>query len=370
MLENELVSKGEIVGPPSSARLCVVMPVRSSNLARALRNVETWSLARAAPCVPGHSTADHGGRHEHGADLALFHAQSFETAADARLASALSRALKVSAVGGGVGESSWPPWRCFGAVRFLAARIPLEQDVYTIYPTHNFTGPNLHFLHTFDALGKLARARVARCERTPGALGGRSISTRACRCHRYTHFQLLETDVFAIRPGWVDALVSLSRRRGKEWVRGSLSMCLRPTEVEHVNGALAAPQRGPGPVASARRGYCLAATPARGRMGGRSSADRPPRPPATAGNALYSLESGFVSAVRRELGKRLDSWAFDVLLGHWLRRAHRGRIARSAHVLSISTFQRNRTCCELVRRIVEAPEDVRSARSWEPPRPC
>ncbi len=49
-----------------------------------------------------------------------------------------------------------------GAVRFLAARIPLDVDVYTIYPTHNFTGPNTHFLSTFEALDRLATAGLAR----------------------------------------------------------------------------------------------------------------------------------------------------------------------------------------------------------------
>ena len=69
------------------------------------------------------------------------------------------------------------------------------------------------------------------------------------------------------------------------------------------------------------------------------------------GNALYSTDERFVSALRREFVRRPDSgdtWAFDVLIGHWLLRAHPSRIGVSPHVLSISTFQRNRTCCELV----------------------
>ena len=48
------------------------------------------------------------------------------------------------------------PLGALGAVRFLAARIPLDVDVYTIYPTHNFTGPNTHFLATFGALERVA----------------------------------------------------------------------------------------------------------------------------------------------------------------------------------------------------------------------
>ena len=94
--------------------------------------------------------------------------------------------------------------------------------------------------------------------------------------------------------------------RDAEWVIGSRSMCLRPTEVEHING-----------------------------------------------NALYSMEKGFVENLRRELSKRMDTWAFDVLIGHWLFRRRPERIRSSPHVLSISTFQRNRSCCELVQAIVQ-----------------
>jgi len=89
-------------------------------------------------------------------------------------------------------------------------------------------------------------------------------------------------------------------------VQGSRSLCLRRTEIEHING-----------------------------------------------NALYSLDRGFTSALRKEMAKKFDSWAFDVLIGHWLFRAHPHRIRESPHVLSISTFQRNRTCCEMVRRLVD-----------------
>lgn len=103
---------------------------------------------------------------------------------------------------------------CFGAVRFLAARIPLDVDVYTIYPTHNFTGPNTHFLATFAALQRVAGLRLA----------------------RYSAFQLMETDTFAFQPGWAEALVAVEGRRHKKWVLGSRSMCLGPTEVEHING--------------------------------------------------------------------------------------------------------------------------------------
>ena len=60
--------------------------------------------------------------------------------------------------------------------------------------------------------------------------------------------------------------------------------------------------------------------------------------------------------MRKELPRRFFSWAFDVLLGHWLKRAFPARIAASHHILSISTFQRNRTCCELVQRLVAAPD--------------
>ena len=50
------------------------------------------------------------------------------------------------------------------------------------------------------------------------------------------------------------------------------------------------------------------------------------------GNALYSLDRGFISLLRKEIAKRFYSWAFDVLIGHWLFRSHPGRIRESACV--------------------------------------
>ena len=156
------------------------------------------------------------------ADLAFFHSQQFEHASeDMRLARELFAALRVPApdaadaagAAGAAGEARWPPTACVGAVRFLAARIPVATDVYTIYPSHNFTGPNTHFLRAFDRLQGLERAGVA----------------------RYTHFQLLESDSYPVRPGWLAALAALAPR-GKAWVRGSLSRCIRPNEQAHVNG--------------------------------------------------------------------------------------------------------------------------------------
>ena len=232
---------GEAVGPRSSASLCVLMPVRSTNLVRALRSVRSWGRPRAAPCQAADGVAV--------ADLAFFHSQRFEHA-EVRLAQELFAALRVPVPGaagaaGAVGAAEarrWPPTSCVGAVRFLAARIPVATDVYTIYPTHNFTGPNTHFLRAFGRLQALERAGVA----------------------RYTHFQLLESDSYPVRPGWLDALAALAPR-GKAWVRGSLSRCIRPNEQAHVNG-----------------------------------------------NAMYALSPSFVSNLRLEMLRRLDSWAFDV----------------------------------------------------------
>ena len=231
---------GEAIGPRSPASLCVLMPVRSTSLVRALRSVRSWGRPHAAPCGPADGIAV--------ADLAFFHSQRFEHASeDMRLARELFAALRVPAPGA-TGESRWPPTACVGAVRFLAARIPVATDVYTIYPSHNFTGPNTHFLRAFDRLQGLERAGVA----------------------RYTHFQLLESDSYPVRPGWLAALAALAPR-GKAWVRGSLSRCIRPNEQAHVNG-----------------------------------------------NAMYALSPGFVNTLRLEMLKRLDSWAFDVLPGYWL----------------------------------------------------
>ena len=100
----------------------------------------------------------------------------------------------------------------------------------------------------FDRLQGLARAGVA----------------------RYTHFQLMESDSYPVRPGWLPALAALAPR-GKAWVRGSLSRCIRPNEQAHVNG-----------------------------------------------NAMYALSKEFVNTLRSEMLKRLDSWAFDVPPGCWL----------------------------------------------------
>ena len=126
------------------------MPVRSSNLQRAVRNALSWSSARGLPCV-----APPLGNRTPSADLCIFHSQSFASARDVALAEDFVRALAQPAAG------AHSPGACFGAVRFLAARIPLDVDVYTIYPVHNFTGPNTHFLSTFAAVERLADLGVA-----------------------------------------------------------------------------------------------------------------------------------------------------------------------------------------------------------------
>ena len=97
-------------------------------------------------------------------DLALFHSQSFAAPEDVRLAAEVLRALTSGS------SAAAAPRRCFGAVRFLAARISLTDDVYTIYPTHNFSGPNSHFLRTFDRLAELVRPTSLR-------------HTLTCDCH-------------------------------------------------------------------------------------------------------------------------------------------------------------------------------------------
>jgi hypothetical protein len=290
-------SDGEVLGQQSAAHLCIVMPVRSSNLRRALRNVRSWSTQHSMPC---NST-----RAPPAADLCFFHSQSFQTSRDQDLAEQIVRALSEPSGPAETFESthtmapSFPmnsPGSCFGAVRFLAARIPLDVDVYTIFPTHNFTGPNTHFLSTFGALRAVARAGLA----------------------TYSSYQQMETDAYPFRPGWIDALCAVAARRRKEWVMGSRSHCLRSTEVEHING-----------------------------------------------NALYAIDHGFERELRRELNKRMDTWAFDVLIGHWLFRKHPARIRESPHILSISTFQRNRTCCEMVRQIADGGGGTGAAgRTW------
>ena len=55
---------GEAIGPRSPASLCVLMPVRSTSLVRALRSVRSWGRPHAAPCGPAHGVAV--------ADLAFF----------------------------------------------------------------------------------------------------------------------------------------------------------------------------------------------------------------------------------------------------------------------------------------------------------
>ncbi|KAL3892756.1 MAG: hypothetical protein SGPRY_014818 [Prymnesium sp.] len=52
----------------------------------------------------------------------------------------------------------------------------------------------------------------------------------------YTHFQVMETDVFPYRPLWLEAIAQLSVRRSRVWVRGSPSLCLSEKETEHING--------------------------------------------------------------------------------------------------------------------------------------
>ena len=185
---------GEVVGPPSSATLCVLMPVRSNNLGRAVRAVRAWERARAAPCGGGGAgSSDAAAAAAAVADLAFFHSQSYE-GEDMRLGRALLASLR--AYSDAPRARAWAPTACVGAVRLLAARIPLATDVYTIYPTHNFTGPNTHFLRAFDRLQALAKAGVA----------------------KYSHFQLLESDNYPVRPGWLPALAALAPK-GKAWAR-------------------------------------------------------------------------------------------------------------------------------------------------------
>ena len=141
---------GAAIGPPSRSSLCVVMPVRSNSLPRAVRNVRSWSTSRGSPCNSDAPVAD----------LCIIHSQSFVSEHDVEQASDLLNALALPLIvaegdlgmRGPVDEAtdSRPHERtvasCFGAVRFLAARIPIERDIYTIYPTHNFSGPNEHFM--------------------------------------------------------------------------------------------------------------------------------------------------------------------------------------------------------------------------------
>ena len=285
---------GEIVGPPSQSILCVVMPVRSNSLPKAVRNVRSWSRAGGSPCTRPTST---------GADLCIFHSQSFASAADVQHARDLMDALQTpiqpptrtdlaaAQVHGGTRELPSTPALCFGAVRFLAARIPLERDVYTIYPTHNFSGPNEHFMTTCAratcADQPYTRAHVPRmpssreahvaatrlsgrdhslfdastlslciCDCSALALGSDVASRPVSYLHRfaslgrlrasglasYTHFQLMESDTYPYRADWLSALTTRARRRqrtdgkGGAWVQGSRSMCLNSAEIEHVNG--------------------------------------------------------------------------------------------------------------------------------------
>jgi hypothetical protein len=200
-------------------------------------------------------------------------------------------------------------------VRFLAARVPLELDVYTITPTHNFSGPNRHFLAAFRELNRLRTLRLA----------------------HYSHFQLMETDTYPLVSGWAVQLASVAAHqptrvengtdgggsravagraaaaaRSKPWVRGGLSICLSAADAglipEHING-----------------------------------------------NALYTLSpSTFHEHLQAELRARMHTWAFDVMIGYWLRSVHPGKLAPSEHVISISSFQRSHSCCELVGEIVRA----------------
>eukprot|EP00964_Phaeocystis_antarctica_P119275 scaffold83025_cov66-Phaeocystis_antarctica.AAC.1 len=172
-----------------------------------------------------------------------------------RLARELFAALRVPApdaadsagAAGAAGEARWPPTACVGAVRFLAARIPVATDVYTIYPSHNFTGPNTHFLRAFDRLQVRVRVRVRQRVRVRVRVMANPNPNYFLRAFdrlqgleragvaRYSHFQLLESDSYPVRPGWLAALAALAPR-GKAWVRGSLSRCIRPNEQAHVNG--------------------------------------------------------------------------------------------------------------------------------------
>lgn len=146
----------------------------------------------------------------------------------------------------------------------------------------------------------------------------------------------METDTYPLVPGWAEKLAALSTwpvteegsahkaldvygngRRGhsKPWVRGGLSICLSAADAgvipEHING-----------------------------------------------NALYTLvPSTFYEHLQSELYARMHTWAFDVLIGYWLRSAHPDRLVPSEHIVSISSFQRSRLCCELVREIVAAATD-------------
>ena len=53
---------------------------------------------------------------------------------------------------------------------------------------------------------------------------------------RYSRFQILESDTYAFRPLWAPILADIAHTRKKEWVLGSRSMCLRTTEIEHIDG--------------------------------------------------------------------------------------------------------------------------------------
>ena len=73
------LADGEALGGPSPAVVCVLMPVRSNNLGRAVRAVRAWERARAAPCGGGGAgSSDAAAAAAAVADLAFFHSQSYE----------------------------------------------------------------------------------------------------------------------------------------------------------------------------------------------------------------------------------------------------------------------------------------------------
>lgn len=200
-----LLRDGEMLGGVSEARTAIVMPVRDGNLPAALRNVESWSVGRRPPCAAASGPAP---------DFAFLHAQSFASETAARSAVAIDATMRQGRA------------HCVRAIRFLAAQIPLSLDVYTVTPTHNFSGPNRHFLAAFRVLMRLKPRGLA----------------------TYDAFQLMETDTYPLVPGWASAIAALAappladgeeHGRGAPWVRGGISLCLSPADdalPKHVNG--------------------------------------------------------------------------------------------------------------------------------------
>lgn len=178
----------------SAVDIALVVPFIPRQAEKLERNIRLWALPNYFPCDP------HSPYHKH-VDLVFQLTNDFEDFPDIK--KRLEEALRLSDVSS-----------CFHAVRYLSMRLTKEQDQYSATwfppwaPAYS-PGPSTMF---------------------------HSIFGMEYFVNHYSHFFMMEPDVRAIRPGWVDQMYLEVFMDGSDfWQKGSVRY-YTPQGDHHLNG--------------------------------------------------------------------------------------------------------------------------------------